>query len=177
LGSVATDGVMKKSATFYWLIPAKPERELFSDLIRILAKQFDAARFEPHLTLCRAADTDSPARVMRKIRSRPIRVRIRGIAHASKFTKTLFVRFIVNESLRQLVADLGGNPKSLRDSHVSLLYKKLPPRMRRELAAAIKLPFRDVTFDRIKAIRTAIPVNTRQDVEGWRVVATKRLSG
>src|SRR5438477_9136692 len=121
---------MKKSAIFYWLIPAKPERELFSNVIRILAKQFDAARFEPHLTLCRATDENSLSKVLRRIRSKPIRLRIRGVAHSSKFTKTLFVRFMMNRSLQQLVIDLGGDPKSLSDPHVSLVYSKLPSQMR-----------------------------------------------
>ncbi|HEY4281777.1 MAG TPA: hypothetical protein VGM62_01850 [Chthoniobacterales bacterium] len=166
---------MKKSAIFYWLVPANPECELFDDILRILAKQLHAARFEPHLTLCRAADTRSASKVLRQIRAKPIRLRIRGVAHGSKFTKTLYIRFSVNESLRRLVADLGGDPKSLRDPHVSLVYKTLSPQMRRELATVMKLPFREVTFDRIKAIRTSIPVESGKDVEGWRVIATKRL--
>ena len=41
----------KDTAIVYWLMPAKSERELFRQLIRILAKEFDAPHFEPHLTL------------------------------------------------------------------------------------------------------------------------------
>jgi hypothetical protein len=50
---------MKKIVTIYWLIPANPERELFLELVRILAKQFGAPKFEPHLTLGRAKDRQS----------------------------------------------------------------------------------------------------------------------
>src|SRR4029077_6304517 len=45
------DQIMKKHATAYWLLPAKPERELLCDIIRILVKQFGAPNFEPHVTL------------------------------------------------------------------------------------------------------------------------------
>src|SRR2546423_5755659 len=116
---------MKNSVTIYWLIPAEPYRELFREFIGILAKQFDAARFEPHLSLCPAKDRQAPAKLLRQINSRPIRLRVREINYSSKFTKTLFVRFTATRVLEDLVCDLGGSSKSLRDPHVSLLYRKL----------------------------------------------------
>src|SRR5437868_9044691 len=83
----------KSRATIYWLVPAKPEYELFRDLIRILAKQMNAPVFEPHLTLGATEVDSSPGQILRQIQSAPVRLRIREIAHSSKFTKTLFVRF------------------------------------------------------------------------------------
>jgi hypothetical protein len=75
------------------------------------------------------------------------------------------------------VLNLGGKPAFLRDPHISLLYKKMPASTRRELAAAIKLPFREVMFDCIKAMRCVSPTESRRDVESWHQVATKRFSG
>jgi len=141
---------------------------LFRELIRILAKQFDAPRFEPHLTLCRAQDRQLPTRG-------PIRLRVREIACSPQYTKTLFVRFEPNESLRKLVVDLGG--KSIRDPHLSLIYKSLPAAIKREVAATIHLPFRSVVFDAIKIASCISPTETRRDVEAWQIVASKRLSG
>jgi hypothetical protein len=168
---------MKKRITVYWLIPAEPERELFRNVIRILVKQFDAASFAPHLTLCAAENPRSTTKVLRQIRNGPIRLRVRGIGHSSKFTRTLFVEFTASKALGRLVDGLGGNSKQLKDPHLSLLYKELPARTRRELAMAMKLPFRDVVFDRIKAANCVSPTKTRRDVESWRTVANKRLSG
>jgi 2'-5' RNA ligase len=168
---------MKKRLKIYWLVPAKPEYELFRELIRILAKEFDAPLFEPHLTIGKASGGHSPAKLLREIRAAPVRLRIGEIAHSSKFTKTLFVRFTAGKSLERVVARLGGNSKSLRDPHLSLLYKRLPARTRRELAAAIKLPFSEVKFDVIKAVSCVSPTETRSDVESWRKLATKQLSG
>ena len=166
---------MKKRIAMAWLMPAAAERELFREVIRILAKQFETAKFEPHLTLCEV-NRKLPSKQLRKVRSGSIRLRIRGVAHSTKFTKTLYVRCTPNKSLKQLVTDLGGDPNELLDPHVSLLYKRLPASMRRELAASIKLPFREINFDQIKTVSCNSPTETQADVRSWRVVATKKLS-
>jgi hypothetical protein len=58
-----------------------------------------------------------------------------------------------------------------------LLYKKMEPVTRRELAASIYVPLSEVTFDTIKAVRCLSPTQSRADVEAWRVVAAASLSG
>ena len=91
------------------------------------------------------------------------------------------MRFKSNDALKKLVVDLVRVTKSRakvpRDPHVSLLYKKVPTATKRDLASTIKLPFREVVFDSIRAVRGVLPTRTRREVEAWRVVATKRLSG
>ena len=171
---------MKKKATVYWLLPAKPERELFCDVVSILRKEFRAPSFEPHLTLFSTSkDRLAPKKVLGQIRSRPIRLIARGVAYSEKFTKTLFVRFKLSPQLRKLVADIGRGAKSPAktptDPHVSLLYKKMPRAAKKELAAVMRLPFRSVRFDSIAAIRVTLPVRTGVDVEKWKIVARKSL--
>jgi 2'-5' RNA ligase len=172
----------KKTAIAYWLVPAEPRRELLREIIGILAKQFDAPRFEPHVTIFAAPGTGkSPKQILKQIQARPIRLRLRGIGFSSEFRKTLFVRLIPNQAFKRLVADFSHATKSrakrVHDPHVSLLYKQLPAGAKRELALTIKLPFRGVVFDSIKAVRSASPIKTRDDVEAWRVIARKSLSG
>ncbi|MBV9619200.1 MAG: hypothetical protein JO201_08305 [Verrucomicrobia bacterium] len=172
---------MKKTATVYWLLPANPERNLFCEVIRILRKEFRAPNFEPHLTLfVTTKDQPTPKKVLRQIRSRPIRLEVRDVAHSPKFTKTLFVRFKSSSVLRKLGTELGRaggvSTKAPSDPHVSLLYKKIPQRIKKELAAAIKLPVRNVRFDSIAAVRLTLPVRTSADVASWRVVASKKLA-
>jgi hypothetical protein len=167
----------KQTAIIYWLIPAPKYRELFIELIRILARQFDAPQFEPHLTLCRANDEQAVAKTLRQIKGEPFRLRVRQISYSSKFTKTLFVRFSSNASLDRLVLKLGGKSRSPRDPHISLLYKRLPAGIKRQVAATIRLPFREVLFDGVKAVHCPVPTETRVEVKRWRVVAIKRLSG
>jgi 2'-5' RNA ligase len=171
---------MKKTVIVYWLLPAKPERELFCNVIRILRKAFNAPDFEPHLTLfVTAKDREAPSKVLRQIRARPIRLRAGGVAHSRKFTKTLFVRFKASPQLRKLTGNLARAAKSSakvpKDPHVSLLYKKLPRSSQKELAAVMRLPFRSVVFDSIAAVRLTLPVRNGADVAKWKIVASRKL--
>ena len=166
---------MKKRVVVYWLIPAQPELELFRDIIRILAMQFDAPRFEPHLTLGEAPDGSSARRALKDIRFAPLRLRVSGVSQSEKFTQTLIVQFAPNKTLDRLVNALGGS-RPLRNPHLSLIYKRMPAPERRSLARAIRLPFRHVTFNRLKAVSCLVPVETTRDVKSWRALATRRLS-
>jgi Cyclic phosphodiesterase-like protein len=171
---------MSKNATLvYWLVPAQPARELFRELIRILSKEFDAPRFEPHLTIF--AEPQNPqSDVLRRLKAKRVRLQIRGISYSAKFTKTLFVRLNSNKSLEKLVADLGDVAKkpikSPVEPHISLLYKKLPPSVKRQLTSTIKLPFKQVIFDSIKTVRCTAPTRDSADVKAWRIVATRNLT-
>jgi hypothetical protein len=171
---------MRTTAIVYWLLPAKPERDLFCDVVRILRKEFRAPNLEPHLTLfVSTKKAASPNRFLQKIRAKPIRLKIRGVALSEKFTKTLFVRFKSSPELRKLVNELSRAAKSRakvpRDPHVSLLYQKIPRETKKELARIIKLPFRTARFDSIAAVRMTLPMRTRADVEKWKIIAKKRL--
>lgn len=171
---------MKKTAIVYWLLPAKPKRELFCEVIRILRKQFGAPNFEPHLTLfVTRKRPESPRKILRRLEARSIRLNVRGVAFSPQFTKTLFIRFRSSPALRKLAADLGRAAKSAAkmpaDPHVSLLYKKIPQRAKKELAKVIRLPFRNARFDSIAAVRLTLPVRTGADVAKWKVIARRSL--
>lgn len=170
----------KETVIAYWLVPAKPERELFSDVIRILAKEMKAPRFEPHVTIFVAPeDGQSPKKILAKIKASPIHLSVRGVGTSPEFPKTLFVRLGSNSSLERLAGALRRATKSSakvpRDPHVSLVYKNLPASTRRKLTSLVKLPFSQVVFDSIKAVRCTSPLRDRADVESWRVVATKSV--
>jgi len=172
----------KENVILYWLTPAKAERDLFCDIIQILRKQFAAPNFDPHLTLLTTMeDRLSPKEVLQKIEATPVRLTVRAMAFSSEFRKTLFVAFKPNRSLEDLVVDLGGatgsRPKPLDDPHVSLLYKALAPNVLKELAGTIKLPFTEVTFNSISAVRSVSPIETKADVEAWEVLAEESLGG
>ena len=48
---------------------------------------------------------------------------------------------------------------------------------KRRLAASITLPFTDVIFDSLKAVISPAEIKSRQDVEAWRVIAERKLTG
>jgi len=168
------------TAIAYWLIPARPVRELLSEIIRILAEELDAPRFEPHLTLFAVPGSDESARkLLRRIKAQRVHLAVRDVGFSANFAKTLFVRFESNEALKHLTEQLQQAEKSrappLSNPHVSLIYKQLSPRAKSELASAIKFPFHGIVFDCIKAIRCPTPTRTRADVESWKVVARRSL--
>lgn len=164
----------------YWLVPAKPEREFFNEVIRILAGQMKAPRFEPHVTILIAhSNQQPPKRVLSRIESAPIHLSVRGIRGSSVFSRTLVVRFGSNRTFERLASQLRrasqSHDRAHANPHVSLLYKKLPAGTRRRLASMVKLPFSQVVFDSIKAVRCPSPLRDRADIKKWKVVATKSL--
>lgn|GEM_PF-657418 len=154
-----------------WLLPAPPERDFFSGVIKRLARNRNAPIFAPHLTLglCRM----NPIRPPRIIPS-PIRLRVVGISSSSIFTKTLFVRFDSNPGLEELRKTLGVNAGDY-DPHLSLLYCRLPAGERSRLVRGIKLPFSSVGFDKISVVRCPSPTENRSEVESWEEWALNKL--
>ena len=110
-----------------------------------------------------------------------VQAKVLKVSQSGEFIKTLFVQFAMDGKLQQLnemIRDAAQNSSDYQlKPHLSLLYKKMSILERRQLAHLIKLPFLEVTFDSIKAVRCTSPTRTRADVEAWRVMATKALSG
>ncbi len=158
------------SQIILWLVPAEPARAFFRETIRRLAKEHDAPLFEPHLTLGAGA----PAQLS-QINAGPITLPILGLHTSDSFTKTLFVRFQPTSPLGQLRHSLGMEADGF-EPHLSLLYCEVPDRSKRDLAAALPLPFPTVTFNAVAAIRCPAEVATRADVEAWETIATKALA-
>jgi 2'-5' RNA ligase len=168
----------------YWLIPAEPARRFFQSLIEDLARRYDAPIFEPHVTVHVGSNRADAAESVLSEAARVcklIKLKTLEIGHSSEFIKTLFVQFALNAELRQLNEIIRN---AAQDSshyelkpHLSLLYKKMPAVARRELADSIKVPFSEVIFDALKAVRCISPTRSRGDVEVWRVVTTKKLCG
>jgi hypothetical protein len=78
----------------------------------------------------------------------------------------------LNQSIRTAARDFSDyqlNP------HLSLLYQRMSIQERRVLARSIEIPFSELTFDSLKAVRCISPTRNRADVEAWRIVAEKPL--
>jgi hypothetical protein len=172
--------VSRKIVIAYWLIPTEPGRSFFQGIIDTLARRYDAPVFEPHMTVHVGENcTDRVDGVFSKAPPGcdPIVLKALDVSGSSEFIKTLFVQFatskqlqLLNESIRTAARDLFHyqlNP------HLSLLYKKISVQDRRLLMRSIEVPFPEVTFDSLKAVRCISPTRNRADVEAWRVMAEK----
>jgi 2'-5' RNA ligase len=172
---------MKRTGIAYWLVPAEPARSFFERTIVDLARRYGAPVFDPHVTVHVGPDRAGvAAQLISEAASgcEPVRLEVLEVRHSGEFTKTLFVQFALNAKLLQLNETIRTAAQDLSDyqlkPHLSLLYK-MPILGRRQLADSITVPFSEVFFDSIKAVRCASPTRNRADVEGWRAVATKPL--
>lgn len=175
--------VSRRIVIAYWLIPAEPARSFFQEVVNDLALRYDAPGFEPHVTIHvranRAAAGESAISQAARV-CKPIKLKALEIGHSSEFIKTLFVQFALDTELRRLyeiIRDAAQDSSHYElKPHLSLLYMKMPAPARRQLADSIKVPFWEVTFDALRAVRCVSPTRTRAEVEAWRVVATTELS-
>lgn len=168
----------------YWLCPAEPTRTYFATLINNLATKLDAPAFDPHVTLyVTGAANENPGAVLEQVlKDRgSCQLSVRGLEYSDKFTKTVFVQFEPTEEPARLSSDLRRASAIQNDyelnPHLSLIYKTMDREIKREIADSIRLPFASVAFDLVKAVISPAEIKSRQDVEAWRVVAEKKLSG
>jgi 2'-5' RNA ligase len=176
--------VSRRIVIAYWLIPAEPARTFFQSLIEDLARRYDAPLFEPHVTIHVGANHVHAAEKALSKAARecqPINLEALGIDHSHEFIKTLFVQFTPNTKLQQLNAIICNAAEDSSyyelNPHLSLLYKNIPTEIRSGLADSINVPFSEVTFDALNAVGCVSPTQNRADVEAWRIVARKQLSG
>jgi len=143
--------ITKAHAIAYWLLPERAAREAFSREIRMLARQFGAPLFVPHVTIFIAPENSrAPLEVLNEVGAVDIELAIHSIRFSEQFTKTLFVQFEPNSTVQRLgdaIWKAGGTRnRYLIDPHLSLLYAKLSPETKQRLADKIWLPFREVHF-------------------------------
>jgi len=175
--------VSRRIVIAYWLIPTGPARSFFQGVINDLARRYNAPLFEPHMTIYVGSDRVEAEEVIAKAVSgcRPVRAKVLEVCQSGEFIETLFVQFALDRKLQQLNEMIRDTAQDSSDyqlkPHLSLLYKKMSVLARRQLAQSIKLPFSEVTFESIKATRCISPTQNRADVEAWRVLATKALTG
>lgn len=173
-----------KEILTYWLIPAEPARSHFRSLIQDIAGRFDAPVFEPHVTLyvTELGDKDPGGVLKKTFRGvKRVSLSITAINYSDEFTKTLFVEFQPDASLARLNAKLragsASQPEYQLNPHLSLIYQTMSPETKAQLANSLCLPFDEVHFDSAKAVISPAKIESRADVEGWRVVAEESFTG
>jgi 2'-5' RNA ligase len=170
--------------TGFWLLPAEPAQSWLTAAVEQLAQKYDAPVFEPHVTLYSGDDEEEAAgALVDRIAApnTPVELSVAGIEHSEKFTKTLFVQFAKSSAAQQLSDAIRTASRSQRDyelnPHLSLLYAYIAEEVKAAEAERIRVPFERIRFDAISAVFFPKPIQTRADVEGWRVLATAKLSG
>jgi len=164
-------------------MPAAPACTCFQGTVEELAREFGAAVLESEFSGRVGEDHADAAEKALSRCSRDcqrINLKLLGIDQSDEFIRTLFVQFAPDKKLQRLNAIIRGaaqDPVRYQlDPHLSLLYKNIPAAARRAPADSIKVPFSEVTFDALKAVRCVSPTQNRADVQAWQVMATRELS-
>jgi 2'-5' RNA ligase len=166
----------------YWLIPSEPAHSYLQGFINQLAQRYNAPVFEPHVTVHAGVNcADAVDEVLSNASQgcKQIVLRALEVSDSSEFIKTLFLQFAPTTELQQLNQSIRTAAQDSSDyqlnPHLSLLYQRMSIQERRVLARSIEIPFSEVTFDSLKAVRCISPTRSRADVEAWHVVAEKPL--
>jgi hypothetical protein len=61
--------------------------------------------------------------------------------------------------------------------HLSLIYKTMSTAAKREIVNSLSRPFDEVPFDSVKAVISPARIESRADVEAWKVVAAENFFG
>jgi 2'-5' RNA ligase len=166
----------------YWLIPSEPAHSYLQSLINQLARRYNAPVFEPHVTVHVGVNCAGAVDELLSNAAQGCERIVLGaleVSHSSEFIKTLFVQFAPTTELQQLNQSIRTAAQDSSDyqlnPHLSLLYQRMSIQERRVLARSIEIPFFEVTFDSLKAVRCISPTKSSADVEAWRVVGEKPL--
>lgn len=172
-----------KTKLSFWLVPAAEERTYFQEIIDSFAQKYDAPTFTPHVTIY-SGEYEAVEAVESIIRQttqgiQSFRLSVDQVLYTQEFTKSLFVQFHQNSTLTQISETLGSfsntASKFTLNPHLSLIYQHLTEDIKQKLITEISLPKSEILFKEIRVISTASKVETREDVENWRLIYRENL--
>jgi len=165
-----------------WLMPSTEYFELLQERIRALAKECNAQVFEPHVTVWSGLGIEVTCRnlIERAISGVGIiTLQVEKIDFSPEFFKTLFIVFRSNSVLSRLserFRTLWEKPSAYElKPHLSLIYKHMSRNEQQRLALGIELPWRQIEFDRIRAMSTPADDQAAMDVTSWRSIFSANL--
>jgi hypothetical protein len=167
----------------FWLLPAEADRVGFQETIDTLAHVYDAPVFTPHVTIysgmCTPAEDPDAMLVQATQGIQGFSLHVDRILYTEEFTKTVFVQMFPSmilshmaEKIRQCCSRPSGY---VLNPHLSLIYKRMSEKEKQRIAAAVRLVTCTVFFDEVSAIATSDTTQSREDVESWEVICTRKL--
>lgn len=172
-----------KNKISFWLIPSQEERVYFQEIINTLAQEYDAPTFTPHVTIY-SGEYEPDASLENIIEQatpgiQSLLLSVDKLLYTEEFTKTLFVQFYQNSTLSKISETLGScakvPSKFTLNPHLSLIYRHLTKDIKQELVTKISPSKSEILFDEVRVISTPSKVETREDVEVWKLLFTKHL--
>jgi 2'-5' RNA ligase len=168
-----------------WLLPEPARKEALAALVERLARRFGAPPFRPHLTVAaglrRPLAEVTAATMATADLTPPLTLACRGLGHSQSRFQAFFLRFAEEPALaalRDALARRLGAAPHRPQPHLSLLYRQLPEAARRALVDELVTAVPDgVRFDRLAVVTPQVGADDWEVVEGWRLLAERRLAG
>ena len=155
-----------------WLVPTTKDAKYLNQIIKNLAIQYDAPKFDAHITLYSKVRSLSKAKqVLNDHSFCMMRTKSIGIGKSDYLWKTVFLKIKKDKSLSHINQVL---TKSLKtkysfEPHISLIYKNLNRQTKTKLIKTLKMK-KSYTFDRIIIVRSS------KDVKQWKKLYSIRLN-
>ncbi len=167
----------------FWLIPSSEDLAYFQEIINTLAQEYDAPTFTPHVTIYSGeykADQSLLSIIEQATQGiKSLRLSVDKLLYTEEFTKSLFLQFHKNSTLSQISETLDIcakiSSKFTLNPHLSLIYQHLAEDIKQKLITKISLTKSEVLFNEVRVISTPSKVETREDVEVWKLLLTKHL--
>ena len=164
-------------------MPAPPYHRNLATTIESLARELNAPRFEPHVTVyagAHAVDDDVELLLTQAAEGiGPMDLRITAVGTSPELFKSLYFEFEPDPKAERLCRVFRTGLKPAFDyvlkPHLSLLYKQLPSATRTALARRFDLVGQRITFNQIAAVRPGLGRHDWLDIERWDVWLRKDL--
>jgi sulfur relay (sulfurtransferase) DsrC/TusE family protein len=163
----------------FWLVPSEPLKSKLQNIVDALALEFDAPKFDPHVTLYWGPSNEVEARAaVAKTAAQfgPVKLEVETLEQSADFTKTFFIQFRISPYAQSMCEAMRKNfatPSSyILNPHLSLLYKHMPEDQRRKLCDRPLTPPGSYLFDSVAAVEFDGPWSGE-----YRVLAQHQLRG
>lgn len=164
----------KKALSSVWLIPTKTDAKNLRQIIKDLARKYNAESFTPHLTIYGGVQMELKGIeevVKQSVQGvKPFVVETNRLDHSDIWQKTLFIHIKPNDTLSEIYRRLEAQLHAgyVLNPHISLIYQD---RMTREdkLAEMERIHIPDsLTIDRIAITYAENPISIQKQVESWK---------
>jgi len=152
-----------------WIIPPSDIYDKLKDIILRLSSKYSTPKFEPHITLIGGL-SGNEEEILAKVSGlsallRPFSIKLSKVEYLDEYYRCLFLRTEETDDLLNAHALAGKILNRIRDErympHLSLMYGKLPSKIKKEIKQEIGNL--DITFE----VNSIYIISTDGEPESW----------
>ena len=166
------------------LLPAKEDKLILENIIKSLAEKYYSYPFLAHMTIYSRIPTSQSIAIKAVEKSlsgiNPFQIEVDKLDYSDLFTKTLYIQFKNNPTLKKIYSSLFNNLNKYVDytfnPHMSLIYKNnMPVEEKKKVISALKLKSSFI-IDRCVIISATKLLKEEKDVTDWQIAFERDLN-